>query len=161
MNDSILAALPDVHFTDREPAVIEAQVLSLYQILAGRYLAPADPVRIFLLALVAVIVQQRAVIDATARGELLAYATGDVLDHLAAFFNVSRKAATAASTTVRFSITSSCYCICLFLGFTLLINQVVDYLNHFAVIALHDIFTIHHHRRYACQLVLTRQLFGL
>ena len=107
MNDSILAALPDVHFTDREPAVIEAQVLSLYQILAGRYLAPADPVRIFLLALVAVIVQQRAVIDATARGELLAYATGDVLDHLAAFYNVTRKPATAASTTVRFSIASA------------------------------------------------------
>lgn len=106
MSDSLLASLPDVHFADRDPAVIEAQVISIYQILAGRYLAPADPVRIFLLALVAVIVQQRAVIDATARGELLAYATGDVLDHLAAFYNVTRKPATAASTTVRFSSSS-------------------------------------------------------
>ena len=107
MSDSTLANLPDVHFADRDPAIIEAQVISLYQILAGRYLAPADPVRIFLLALVAVVVQQRAIIDASARGELLAYATGDVLDHLAAFYNVTRKPATAASTTVRFSIASA------------------------------------------------------
>ena len=107
MSDVTLADLPDVHFTERDPAIIEAQVISLYQILAGRYLAPADPVRIFLLALVAVIVQQQAIIDAAARSQLLALSEGDILDHLAAFFDVARKPASYASTTVRFSIASA------------------------------------------------------
>ena len=46
-------------------------------------------------------------IQAAAKQNLLAYATGDNLDHLAAFYNVTRLPAQAARATLQFSVTTA------------------------------------------------------
>ena len=42
--------LPEVSFVETDPEAIKAEIVSRYENAAGRTLATADPIRIFLLA---------------------------------------------------------------------------------------------------------------
>ena len=96
--------LPDIQFVETNPEAIENEVITTYQAISGRTLAPGDPVRLFLLALTQPLIQQRVLMDLTAKQNLLRYATGDILDHLGALVDTARLEASAAVVTVRFSL---------------------------------------------------------
>ena len=98
--------LPDISFAERDPAVIETQIITIYEALTGRSLARADPVRLFLESVAAIIVQQRSIIDYTGKMNLLAYAGDGYLEHLGHLLGVERLEATAAATTLRFEIST-------------------------------------------------------
>lgn len=103
----MLNSLPEISFIDSNAADVESSVITQYETAAGRTLAPGDPVRLFLETIAAVIVQQREVINFAAKQNLLAYATGNYLDHLAAHLGVTRLPASAAQTTLRFTLSAA------------------------------------------------------
>ncbi|NCC97879.1 MAG: hypothetical protein EOM02_13705, partial [Synergistales bacterium] len=89
-NENLLKSLPDVLFATKNMSEVEQEVIHLYEKSADRSLAPGDPVRLFLLTLISIIGQQRSIIDFAAKQNLLAYATGDYLDHIGALVGVYR-----------------------------------------------------------------------
>ncbi|OKP67566.1 baseplate J protein [Paenibacillus sp. P3E] len=96
------AELPDILFSEEDAAAIQQDVITVYEGLAGRTLQPADPVRLFLSSLAAIIIQQKVLINQTAKGNLLRYASGAVLDHMGAFQGSERLNASAAIVTLQF-----------------------------------------------------------
>ncbi|WP_286677094.1 baseplate J/gp47 family protein [Aminobacterium sp. EBM-42] len=96
--------LPNIDFTEKSAAKIEAEIIAKYEQTAGRILAKGDPVRLFLEAVAAVIAQQRVIIDFSAKQNLLAYSTGTYLDHLGDRQGVVRLPEQSAMATVRFSL---------------------------------------------------------
>ena len=98
--------LPNINFATANPDEIELEVVSTVEQLLGRKLERADPIRLFLRGVELLIIQQRMLIDATAKQNLLAYATGDNLDHLGALVGCERLQATAAKTTVTLTLSA-------------------------------------------------------
>ncbi|WP_425057609.1 hypothetical protein SCACP_21260 [Sporomusa carbonis] len=98
--------LPDIDFTDKNAEDIESSIITLYEALTGRTLAAGDPVRLFLEAVAAIIVQQRILIDYAAKQNLLAYAEDEFLDHIGVLVGATRLAASAATTTIRFTLSA-------------------------------------------------------
>lgn len=107
MKSKLFSALPDINFAEKSPVDIERAVINLYEEYAGRSLAKGDPGRLFLEAIVLIIIQQRAVIDYAAKQNLLAYASGDFLDHIGALLDVTRLAASNAVTTLKFTLSEA------------------------------------------------------
>ncbi|MDO5116009.1 MAG: baseplate J/gp47 family protein [Synergistaceae bacterium] len=103
---SLLGTLPQVEFAPKEADTILEELIARYEDAAGVTLYPADPVRLFLSTIAYELAQQRSLIDYAAKMNLLAYAQGDYLDHLAAFVPVARLPATAAAVTVRFTLSA-------------------------------------------------------
>ncbi|MDG0876480.1 baseplate J/gp47 family protein [Paenibacillus thiaminolyticus] len=99
-----LTDLPEIQFVDTDVNKTVQNMITTYEAMTGRKLYPADPVRLFLLSIAQIIVQQRVVINHTAKQNLLRYATGDYLDHLGAMVETERLAAAPAMTTVRFHL---------------------------------------------------------
>ncbi|WP_310830375.1 baseplate assembly protein [Paenibacillus pedocola] len=95
---------PDIQFTVEEASEIQQNIVSVYEGLTGRTLQPADPVRLFLSSLAAIIVQQRVLINQTAKSNLLRYASGVQLDLMGEFQGSERLAASAAITTLQFTL---------------------------------------------------------
>lgn len=95
--------LPDIAFCDIDPAAAQADAVAAYETITGRTLAAGNPERLLLEAVAVVLAQQRYLIDWTGKQNLVAYATGDYLAHLGAFYGCARLAATAATVTLRFS----------------------------------------------------------
>lgn len=96
--------LPDINFVDADPEAIQAAMFSAYTAITGRALAPGDPVRLFILTIAEVIIQQRAAINYAGRQNLLSYAQGEYLDALGLYLAVERLPAAAAITTMRFTL---------------------------------------------------------
>ena len=101
-----LKNLADISFADREPAAIESNVITIAEGILQRKLARADPLRLFLLGLEAVIIQQREIIDQSAKMNLLAYATGDYLDHIGILVGCERLKPSAAHTSLRYTLSA-------------------------------------------------------
>ena len=80
MKSDLFPLLSDITFANKAPEEIESAIISQYEELSGRTLARGDPVRLFLEAIILVIVHQRTLIDNAAKMNLLAYATGDYPD---------------------------------------------------------------------------------
>lgn len=105
-----LLGLPDIEFAAKDPETIKNAVISAaertHEEATGEKITlyPADPRRLFLLTVAEIIILQRNLIDYTGKMNLLAYATGDYLDHLGALLGVERLPARAARTTVRFTL---------------------------------------------------------
>lgn len=96
--------LNSVQFCETDASAVEAEVITTYEKIAEQKLYPGDPVRLFLESLAYLIVQQRFLIDWSAKQNLLYYADGDHLDHLGALLDTSRLEPSAAKATLRFSI---------------------------------------------------------
>ena len=95
-----LRDLPRLSFAERSPALIESKLVKTVEGLLERKLARADPLRLVLLGVEATIIQQRELIDQSAKMNLLAYAEGDNLDHLGALIRTERIGASSAHTTL-------------------------------------------------------------
>lgn len=99
--------LPEVSFVPTDPEAIKAEIVSRYEAAAGRTLATADPIRIFLLSVADEIIQQRVLINMAAQNNLLSYATGEYLDALGEYLLVSRLPAAKAVTNIRFTLSQA------------------------------------------------------
>lgn len=96
--------LQDVVFVDADRETVQAELIGLYTSVTGRTLAQGDPVRLFLLTIAEIIIQQREYINYTGKQNLLKYAAGNNLDHLGILVGVERLPASSAVTTVLFAL---------------------------------------------------------
>ena len=96
--------MPEVDFVETDTDKIKASIITGYENASGRVLADGDPVRLFLLSIADIIVRQRALINSAAQQNLLTYAKGNYLDALGALLSVVRLPASAAVTTLRFTL---------------------------------------------------------
>lgn len=94
--------LPDIEFTQKSAQEVETEIMNAYEEVSGYRLSGADPRRKLLQAVAYIISVQRSLIDYTAKQNLLAYATGDSLDHLGVLTETERIEPTYATTTIRF-----------------------------------------------------------
>lgn len=100
--------LPEVEFVDTDTEKLVNKLIAGYERITGRILYKADPVRTFILWLADVIVQERMIINESAKQNLPRYAEGKNLDSLSEIFhNTYRLEPTAASTTLGFYITTT------------------------------------------------------
>ena len=95
-----LKNLPDITFAESDPQTVELNIVTTVEGLLGRKLARADPLRLFLRGVEALMIQQRILINETAKQNLLAFATGDRLDHIGALTGTNRIQPSAATTTI-------------------------------------------------------------
>lgn len=103
----MLSSLPEITFAEKSAQVIESGIITTYEALTERTLYPGDPVRLFLETIAAIIVQQRTLIDYAAKQNLLAYSAGDYLDHIGVLVGTTRINASAAITTLRFTLSAA------------------------------------------------------
>ncbi|GIO33133.1 hypothetical protein J2TS6_42740 [Paenibacillus albilobatus] len=95
--------LPDIQFVEEDVEKVLTEIVTLYQTITKRTLFRADPEMIFLKVFAQYIVQHRVLINRVAKGELLRYASGIMLDYLGGT-DTPRLEATSARTTVRFTL---------------------------------------------------------
>ncbi|QQE75729.1 baseplate J/gp47 family protein [Brevibacillus composti] len=98
--------LPDITFAEKSVEQIEREVIGRYEAAIGKKLSPADPRILFLKAIVAMIAQQRSVIDYSGKQNLLAYAQDAFLDHIGAGITPRLKEQ-YAKTTIRFHLSTN------------------------------------------------------
>ncbi|MCP4160040.1 MAG: baseplate J/gp47 family protein [Deltaproteobacteria bacterium] len=99
-----LESLKEVSFVDDDTEVVRQNIITTYEGITGRSLAPADPERLFLESLAVIIGQQKILINQTGKQNLLAYAENENLDHLGALVETERLPEQPAKTTMRFSL---------------------------------------------------------
>lgn len=103
---NIPSNLPEVEFVDTDTEALTNKLIAGYEELTGRTLYPADPVRLFILWIASIIIQERVQINESAKQNLPRYATSKNLDSLSEIFhNVPRLEPQVAKTTLRFYIT--------------------------------------------------------
>lgn len=93
--------LPEINFVTADKEVVENEIFALYTTITGRNLAPADPIRLFLLAITNIVILLLNRINDTGKQNLLAYARGANLDHIGIALGVERLQATGAVTTMK------------------------------------------------------------
>lgn len=105
--------LPDVEFASKDINTILNDMISGYeeayynQTGVHKTLYPGDPIRIFLYSQALREFQMRAIIDFSAKQNLLKYSTGSYLDNLAAARGVERLQASKATVTVKFILSAT------------------------------------------------------
>lgn len=99
---------PDIQFLETDTERIESNMIALYELFMrekGRKdykMQPASPERLFLSWCAAIIIQQRILIDETAKKNVPRYATGKYLDNLSELFkDIKRLPAKPAIATFR------------------------------------------------------------
>ena len=103
---------PDIEFVETDTETIESNLIALYESLVQqvpgreRYkVYPASPERLFISWIASIIVQQRVLINETAKKNVPRYADGEYLDSLAELFkDLERLPASPASAMFRFYI---------------------------------------------------------
>ncbi len=101
-----MTILPEVRFVSTDPEAIKASVITAYESLTDRKLAIADPVRLFLLSIANVIVEQRVLINDIGKQNLLFYSRDSVLDHKGYAWDTPRLQAEKAKVTMKFIISA-------------------------------------------------------
>lgn len=107
MSLNSLNHLPDINFVDADASTLEAEIIHEYETITGRTLAKGDPVRLFLLTITNIIILLVDKLNRTGKQNLLRYSEKDNLDHLGALLGVERLPASAAVTTVRFTLSAT------------------------------------------------------
>ena len=102
-----LSEISSITFAEADPTELEAAAVALIEELLERRIERADPLRVFLKSLIAIIVQQRLLIDNTAKQNLLAYSKGDYLEHLGVLVGCERLPAARAVTTVAVTLSTT------------------------------------------------------
>ena len=106
---------PDIDFVETDTETIESNLIALYenfvQQVPGRErykVYPASPERLFISWVANIIVQQRVIINETAKKNVPRYADGEYLDSLAELFkDLERLPASPASAMFRFYISEA------------------------------------------------------
>ena len=91
--------LPELTFASADPQQTDLEIVGTVENILGRTLERADPLRLYLRGIEAIIIQQRLLIDETAKQNLLFYSTGKNLEHLGILVGCERLPATYATTT--------------------------------------------------------------
>lgn len=98
---------PDISFVDTNTDRLTNSLIKSYEIFTGRTLYPADPARLFILWIADIIIQERVIIDESAKQNVPRYAEGEYLDSIAELFkDTERLQAQAAKTTLRFYLST-------------------------------------------------------
>ena len=96
--------LPDVAYTQVDTSEVENSIVAIVEAILKITLYPADPLRLFLSSLAAIVAMQNAELDRNNKMNLLRYAKGVFLDHLGAFLHVFRLDEFPAKTTLKFKL---------------------------------------------------------
>jgi phage-related baseplate assembly protein len=99
--------LPEIKFTEKDAGIIETEVITAYEAISGRKLYPGDPVRLFLLSIADLLVQQRSIIDFAGKMNLLSYAQDDYLDVLGDLLGVYRLYPQPSVVTLEFVLSEA------------------------------------------------------
>jgi phage-related baseplate assembly protein len=99
--------LPAVEFLTTDAETIQAEIITAYEAISGRTLAAGDPVRLFLLGIADILIQQRNAINTAAQQNLLSYAQDGYLDALGNYLSVDRLSASKATTTLKFTLSQA------------------------------------------------------
>lgn len=99
--------LPEVNFVETDSTKIQAEIINKYEEVSGRSLASGDPVRLFLLSIADIIIQQREAINFAGQQNLLSYAQGEYLDALGQYLAVTRLPASHAVTKIEFTLSQA------------------------------------------------------
>ena len=99
--------IPELNFVEADVATIQAECLKLVEEYLGRPIERADPLRLLLNSLLAIIIQQRLLIDEVAKMNLLAFAKGEYLERLGDLVGVERMPAAYATTTVEVELSAA------------------------------------------------------
>lgn len=93
---------PDIDFVETDAEEILSSMVMMFEEITGRTLYPASPEKLFISWCASVIIQQRVLINETAKKNVPRYADGEYLDSLAELFrDVQRLEASSASATFR------------------------------------------------------------
>lgn len=96
---------PEIEFVDTDTKTLVNDLIASYEMFTGRTLYPADPVRLFILWIADIIIQERVNIDFSAKQNLPRYAEGEYLDSLAEIFkDAYRMEPEKAKTTLKFTL---------------------------------------------------------
>lgn len=108
---------PDIEFLETDTETIESNMIALYEYMRQKEqkpgetpykVYPASPERLFIAWVAAIIVQQRILINETAKKNVPRYAEGEYLDSLAELFkDLERLPASPASAIFRFYISTA------------------------------------------------------
>lgn len=98
--------LPEITFADADVEEMLANARKIVEELLGRPIERADPLMLLLKSFLAIIMQQRLLINDLARQNLLAYSRGDVLDHMGILVGVERLPASSATTTMQLRLSA-------------------------------------------------------
>lgn len=102
-----LDELTDIDFVDVNADTVKEWVFANYTAITGRTVADGDPVRLFLLFIAEDFIRLLNNINDTGKMNLLKYSTGDYLDNLGALLGVTRLAASAATTTIKVTLSAA------------------------------------------------------
>jgi phage-related baseplate assembly protein len=102
-----LSTLPEITFCETDADTIIQSAFTVHEGITGKKLYPGDPERLFIEALLYIIIQQRQAIDYAGKMNLLGYSAGDFLDHLGVFTDTARLDAQAATVTMQFSLAAA------------------------------------------------------
>ena len=93
---------PDIEFVETDAEEILSSMVLMFEKITGRTLYPASPEKLFISWCASVIIQQRVLINETAKKNVPRYADAEYLDSLAELFkDVQRLEASSASATFR------------------------------------------------------------
>jgi phage-related baseplate assembly protein len=96
----------DPVLAEKDVDTVLAEALALYKATTGVTLAPADPRRLHLYALLLIIVQQRGLIDFSGKQSLLRFVSDEWIDELAPLWGEERLEALPSTCTQRFNFAS-------------------------------------------------------
>lgn len=94
----------DIKFISDDVSQIETNIITIYEGITKRKLAPGDPVRLFLLSLAYIITQQRTLINYTGQQNLLRYCEDEFLEARGEDEGVPRLLPTLAITTFKLKL---------------------------------------------------------
>lgn len=101
-----LSDIPDVNFVDLDAKQIEAEVFAVYTAITGRNVEMGDPIRLFILFIVDLIIRLLNKINDTGRQNLIKHSTGTCLDGLAANAWITRIGASPATVTIKATLSA-------------------------------------------------------
>ena len=97
----------DINFVETDTNTIKQNIIAGYEELTGISLSRAHPVRLFLEALASMIIWLLNQINFSAKMNMLAYATGDYLDHIGLLVGCNRLEASKATTTIKVTLSAT------------------------------------------------------
>lgn len=98
---------PEINFATADAQELMAGAIKIVEKSLGRTISRANPIRLLLDAFIAIILQQRLLLDEAAKMNLLAFSRGEYLDRLGDLCGVERLPASHATTTVEVRLSAA------------------------------------------------------
>lgn len=99
---------PNISYVDTNGETLVNLLTTGYEEITGKRLYPADPLRLFILWIADIMIQQRVLIDQSAKQNIPRFAVGKYLDNLVEFLNdtIKRLPPKAARTRLEFKLST-------------------------------------------------------